>query len=524
MRGLFLTAPKYDPSGKITAPKPPWKPPSAGGPIAAPAPGEPGFIERCYKQIPRTPWSALNIDLEDWPLPIRRTGDRERLHDSFERAFRLVFSAWSFVKWLKELPAPQVAMFYWDKQISLPGRPAVSLKDEFGSYSRAMLEAVFDGYSAIGAYFTSKSNPMTLIGTVPTCEDPSVFIDPGSRAMALCQDFWDANEHKRAREIMWSVAWAATGQRSLGKKYSDFANNRERALGSCLVPQVEDPEGLRPRCPGTPGAIVWFVPSGRGKSKCTSSETNTVIASYEEAFRWVDAAKRFLDGLAALSGPKRRAMWDRGHLPVGSVQSHIAYDEDDSYFNHWSPSNWFGLYDDSVFDRVRDRVIRLWLRFQFGTKKNSPVEIVCRSHRNCWLIAGAYHSPTSVGEITLCEDWFDTGSFLKRTSYLLHEMQHYLVDDSASTNRPKDVRHDACKRSGKFSTVCYEAKYARRLLRATRSEATQNIDNYTYWMRYFFAFTQGCWPERWISHGYYQEPQTWAPPPAGSLFPFPPRI
>lgn len=264
---------------------------------------------------------------------------------------------------------------------------------------------------------------------------------------------------------------------------SPFAPTR---LRNPPPPQLQCRTGAKPR----------WAPAGSGKSVCTSSEKKKIEDAFQTAFAWVDNAKNYLDRLADLSPAKRERMWNWGSFLPGSIHESVAHRWD----HYWSPGTWFGWYTNDRFYTVWDRVTRLWYRMQNGTKKNYAMRFVCRAHRNCFGVAAAYHSPTSVGRVTLCKDWFSGNTPMERAEKILHESMHYLVNDSIVTNRPKDVRSKtACGSKGKLSNVCYRATNSYSLRSLWESAAVDNIDNYNYWMRTMF-YTVGCWPPRTFSH------------------------
>lgn len=250
--------------------------------------------------------------------------------------------------------------------------------------------------------------------------------------------------------------------------------------------------------------------SGRFRSKCTSSEKKKVREALDQAFSWVDRAQQFIALLSTLPAVQRERVWNWGYLAAGSKDATAAH-RDREWKDFWSPASWFGPYSASKFSKVRERVYLIWDRMQHGTRRNRPMRFVCRSHRNCFGIAAAFHSPADVGRVTLCKDWFQDSS-TNRAEKILHESMHYLVNDSIVKNRPRDVHNPACD-GPLVRNICYGPDLSRRLLSRDQGKAVDNIENYVFWMKYFAKYTH-CWPPRVVRHGEGRGiPGAWIPQP-----------
>lgn len=235
-------------------------------------------------------------------------------------------------------------------------------------------------------------------------------------------------------------------------------------------------------------------------------------------------------------------MWNRGYIPVGSTEATVAYEDAlqrglYAYHYFWSPSNWFGLYTDGAFKRVRKVVTKLWDRFQHGTKSYDSVQFSCWTKNE--FDGTAYHADPA-GRIHLDVDGIDHPT-------IIHEMLHKLVDD----NDLPDQRHDVCTATDPWPSnfeflsgdlnVCYGPHNSRKLMVADRTKARRNVDNYETWIGVFFPWTTsqvgypsatptaaeittGCWPPKWFPYGRDKDnPATWVPPPPGICCGWPPR-
>lgn len=217
-----------------------------------------------------------------------------------------------------------------------------------------------------------------------------------------------------------------------------------------------------------------------------------------------------MQAMARLPPTSRERVWNWGYLEPGSKSATAAH-RDDDWKDFWSPASWFGPYTASRFSKVRDRVHRIWLRLQHGTKRNRPMRFVCRAHRNCFGIAAAFHSPADVGRVTLCKDWFQDTP-VNRAEKILHESMHYLVADSLTKNRPHDVKNPACN-GPLVRNICYGPDLSRHLLSRDPDLAIDNIENYVFWMKYFGKYAS-CWPPRDVRHGHGRgHPNRWIPQP-----------
>jgi hypothetical protein len=446
----------------------------------------------------------------------------EQIHELAQYAFEALYVAWSYVGYIKDQSNEDVRSFLWNSPMVLPDRwdedtphtppPMSSLWEVFGAYTPAKLKQAYTALGQVGDYFIS-SEPLRIFYRDEECSNP-VITKPTTHNVYLCKSLWKYDTPHAADRLLRAIAELAGLDSTLARKLANYIVVRYQYASTCLVP-----EAARPACTAPYAANIWFTPSDSGKDDCTDSETDTLIQAYERAYGWVANAKWFLDQLAQLPEHDRERMWNWGYLAPGSIQATTAHqDGGDTYSFFWSPSNWFGLYASNRFYAVQNIVGLLWQRFQTGTDKNSPVKLMCRSHKDCWSLgthtASGWHSPTNVGKIYLCKAFFSAQPG-EQAEIVLHEMMHFLVGDSALTNDPRDVvSKSAC--GSDWRNACYGDARSRNLLSKWGSETVHNVENYVSWIFWFnwFGSNRGCWPAKWIDHGIgADQPGAWIGPP-----------
>lgn len=504
--------PPEPPKVKPTFPKPP-------GPGPGPKQYDPSGIpevptdppEGCLQVFDPTPYRLIEFEIEGGT-----SLQRDVVAKTVNQAFQWIYRAWAYTDMLVNTTwagfddwwYPQ--QFGWDRGKAAPSKDdfiAGSLREHFfGDYTPDKLKAVRDGYVFLGQLLTSKP-PIKILAEPkfkPHKCGPAAFVRVQTRVYQPCPTFYQeegSEEHVQiwqVKRLMEAMAPAAIEGFPLWT-FINYAAARDMKFGRCKL------SGSPLPCSPTPINISWYTHNSNTAADCSTWEKGRIEEVITKAFWIVDAAKRYVEGLAALSDEDRARMWSWQSYGIGTKE----------WRDRTKPalSDWFESYSASRFNRVYDIVTRLWNRYRYGTDKHDRLYFLCKSHKHCFepfIQVDAWHSPTSVGKITLCKNFFD-GKF-DDVKTMIHETMHYLVGDSALTNDPHDLTHPACDGPGR--DVCYDCDRVMDLLEIAPWKARENIDTYVCWMMQSYAVNRGCWPQQYLYRGEGAgEPELWVPPP-----------